>query len=187
MHFVWGTVLDSYFPTDPSRNPSPAGQAVFPDFFRVLVDGELSASYVGRANDVSIESLFSNTSSSERKFWGFQVVERVLPILPSDLLPQIFTPNFMRCWINNLSSSDRYLHKAAGQIARSVQDIVKTNPAVGFTLLAALVGKHGRPDFDRVTKTKTVESIMGSLSVEGIVEYVQYLQKVVLGTDAETR
>ena len=82
--------------------------------------------------------------------------------------------------MNNLSSSDRYLHKAAVQIAHLVQNIVKTTPTVGFTLLATLVGKHGRPDFDRVTKTKTVESIMGSLNAEGVTEYVNYLQRVIL-------
>ena len=89
----------------------------------------------------------------------------------------------MRCWMNNLSSPDRYLHKAALQIARVVQDVVKTNPTVGFTLLAALIGKHGRPDFDRVTKTKTVESIMGSLTVEGVTDYVNYLQGLIVANE----
>jgi len=106
-----------------------------------------------------------------------------LPLLPADLLPQIFTPNFMRSWINNLSAQDRYLHKAAMQIAQALQVTVKSNPTVGFTLLSQLVGKHGRPDFDKVTKTKLVEAIMGNLSSEGVKEYVAYLQGVVMGAD----
>lgn len=85
--------------------------------------------------------------------------------------------------MNNLSSPDRYLHKAAIQIAHQVQRIVKSNPSVGFTLLATLVGKHGRQDFDRVTKTKTVESIMGSLNAAGVTDYVRYLQAVVVSAD----
>ena len=88
--------------------------------------------------------------------------------------------------MNNLSSPDRYLHKAAVQIARLVQSIVKRNPSVGFTLLATLLGKHGRPDFDRATKTKTVESIMGSLNAEGVAEYVKYLQDVFLAVDEQS-
>lgn len=30
----------------------------------------------------------------------------------------LFTKNFMRSWINHLSNSDRYLHKAARQVVR---------------------------------------------------------------------
>jgi DNA polymerase phi len=87
--------------------------------------------------------------------------------------------------MNNLSSPDRYLHKAALGIAKSVQDVVKQNPKVGFTLLSTLVGKNGRQDFDKVTKTKTVESIMGSLNGKGVGEYATYLQGLVLATDEQ--
>lgn len=69
------------------------------------------------------------------------------------------------------------------QIAKALQETVKSNPTVGFTLLSQLVGKHGRPDFDKVTKTKLVEAIMSSMSSEGVKEYVTYLQGVVLGAD----
>jgi DNA polymerase phi len=131
------------------------------------------------------ESLFSNNASSERKYWGFQVFQQALPLLPASQMPLIFTPNFMRCWINNLSSPDRYLHKVAQQIAKLVQDVIKENPKVGFTLLSQLVGKHGRPDFDKVTKTKTVEGIMGALNGEGVAEFVTYLQGVVVAKDEQ--
>ncbi|WVQ79016.1 hypothetical protein IAT38_001108 [Cryptococcus sp. DSM 104549] len=165
LHFVWTIILEHYFPKSKAAAPSTS-EAPFQDFFRAVVD----------------ESLFSNASSPQRRYWGFQVFERALPLLPPSQMPLIFTPNFMRCWMNNLSSSDRYLHKAALQIAKRVQEVIKENPKVGFTLLSQLVGKHGRPDFDKVTKTKTVESIMGSLNAEGVKDFVTYLQEVVLGT-----
>jgi len=61
-----------------------------------------------------LESLFSSTSSPERKYWGFQLFQKALPrIRNSQDLPFLFTKNFMRSWINHLSKSDRYLHKAA--------------------------------------------------------------------------
>ena len=60
------------------------------------------------------ESLFSSISSPERKYWGFQLFQKALPrIRNSQDLPFLFTKNFMRSWINHLSKSDRYLHKAA--------------------------------------------------------------------------
>ncbi|ADV20875.1 DNA-directed DNA polymerase, putative [Cryptococcus gattii WM276] len=165
LHFVWNIIFDRYFgPSALSTTLAP-----FQDFFRVVVD----------------ESLFSNTSSPQRRYWGFQVFERALPLLPSSQMPLIFTPNFMRCWMNNLSSPDRYLHKAAQQIAKKVQEIIKENPKVGFTLLSQLVGKHGRPDFDKVTKTKTVESIMGKLNEEGVKDFVNFLKETILGASHE--
>ncbi|KAK8861548.1 hypothetical protein IAR55_002370 [Kwoniella newhampshirensis] len=169
LHFVWNIILDRYFPKLTSPTFENTSEAPFQDFFRVVVD----------------ESLFSNTASSQRRYWGFQVFERALPLLPPSQMPLIFTPNFMRCWMNNLSSADRYLHKAALQIAKRVQDVIKENPKVGITLLSQLVGKHGRPDFDKVTKTKTVESIMGSLNADGVKEFVAYLQSIISGNAQE--
>ncbi|WWC60265.1 uncharacterized protein I303_102832 [Kwoniella dejecticola CBS 10117] len=164
LHFVWNIILEHYFPANGGKIQSSNGEAPFQDFFRVVVD----------------ESLFSNTASPQRRYWGFQVSEKSLPLLSASSMPLIFTPNFMRCWMNNLSSSDRYLHKAALQIAKKVQEVTKENSQVGFTLLSQLVGKHGRTDFDKVTKTKTVESIMGSLNVKGTRDYVRYLQDIIV-------
>ncbi|GMK55691.1 hypothetical protein CspeluHIS016_0207470 [Cutaneotrichosporon spelunceum] len=161
LHYVWDGILAEYF------THSTQGIASFAEFFRTVVD----------------EALFANTSSAERKYWGFQVFERALPLLPAESVPLIFTPNFMRSWMNNLSSSDRHLHKAAVQVARKVNEHVKADPTAGFTLLSQLVGKHGRPDFDRVTKTKTVEGIMSSLSVDGVEKYVAYLENVLVSED----
>lgn len=59
--------------------------------------------------------MFDKNSSHGRKFWGFQLVEKVLRRLSSDQMPLIFTANFMRSFINNLSSEDRFLNRAARQ------------------------------------------------------------------------
>ena len=97
----------------------------------------------------------------------------------------LFTPNVMRSWINNLSSSDRHLHKAALNLASQVQGFVKSNPSLGYTLLSALIQK-GRLDFDKVTKTKTVETIMSSMNIEGVKDYVGYLGQVIMGIEKQS-
>jgi DNA polymerase phi len=65
------------------------------------------------------ESLFTSTSSSERKYWGFQIFRMALARVAASDMPMLFTKNFMRSWINHLSSHDRYLHKAAKQVVRT--------------------------------------------------------------------
>ncbi|KAJ3538218.1 hypothetical protein NM688_g6552 [Phlebia brevispora] len=131
----------------------------FPEFFRMLVD----------------ESLFSSTASPERKYWGFQIFQKALPRVKAADMPMLFTKNFMRSWINHLSNSDRYLHKAAKQVANDIQVVVKNNPTLGFTLILQLTGVHGSHQFDKLTKTKTVETILTSMHRDGIQSYIEYL------------
>ena len=61
------------------------------------------------------ESLFSSTSSPQRKYWGFQVFQKALTRVTEVNMPMLFTKNFMRSLINHLSNRDRYLHKVAHQ------------------------------------------------------------------------
>ncbi|KAF9514414.1 hypothetical protein BS47DRAFT_1372330 [Hydnum rufescens UP504] len=157
LHYVWGAIFKAYFSSNGSKL---AGRASFQDFFRVAVD----------------ESLFSATASAERKSWGFSVIERALEDLPPDEIPFLFTQNFMRTWINHLSNQDRFLHKAARHLAGTVQGVVDKHPAIGFTLVLQLLGRHGNHQFDRITKTKTVESIITSMNIEGVEKFIEYVK-----------
>ncbi|KAJ3735465.1 DNA polymerase phi-domain-containing protein [Lentinula guzmanii] len=153
LHYVWDVMLDRLL------NTSNAAKSNFPEFFRVVVD----------------ESLFSSTASPERKYWGFQVFQKALPLVAKDNIPMLFTKNFMRTWINHLSKQDRYLHKAAKQTAAEVQVFVQRNPKLGFALILQLTGVHGSQQFDKITRTKTVESIVSSMDVDDVKQYIDYL------------
>lgn len=156
--FVWDVILDMYLQDD-----VPAGSAPFPDFFRVVVD----------------ESLFAPHASAERKSWGFQVLHRILPHASADVLPFLFTPHVMRTWVNQLSVSDRLLHSMAHKTVALMSDAVKRCPTAGIALVTQLTGEHGRQNFDRVTNTKTIESILSSLDAAGIQRYLAYLRGVI--------
>ncbi|EIW60756.1 DNA-directed DNA polymerase [Trametes versicolor FP-101664 SS1] len=168
LHFVWDVLLDQLLSKDGSAR---ASKGTFPEFFRIVVD----------------ESLFASTSSPERKYWGFQVFQRALPRVTADDMPMLFTKNFMRSWINHLSNSDRYLHKAARQVVADIQNAVKGDPRIGFSLILQLTGGNGSRQFDKLTKTKTVESILTSMDEEGIQSYIDFLlEQVDDGPSSET-
>ncbi|KAG6919948.1 hypothetical protein DXG01_013297 [Tephrocybe rancida] len=156
LHFVWDTILEQLLPGPTSPHSS---RGSFQEFFRIVVD----------------ESLFSSTASAERKYWGFQVFQKALPRVNQDSMPMLFTKNFMRTWINHLSKPDRYLHKIARQTVIDVQAFVQSNPHLGFALIFQLTGVNGSHQFDRLTKTKTVEGILTSMDTEGIKSYITYL------------
>ncbi|KAJ3092493.1 DNA-directed DNA polymerase [Quaeritorhiza haematococci] len=127
------------------------------------------------------ETLF--TSSHERKYLGFQLFQRLLPRMASsseqhrNSIPFLFSPNFFRCFVNNLSTHDNYLYKAASQTAKVLLSVAEEHQIVAFQMVLQLVnkGKGAVQHFDRVTKTKTVETLMGSLDAAGVYNYVKYL------------
>ncbi|GAB1517408.1 DNA-directed DNA polymerase [Rhizoctonia solani] len=151
LHSVWTAILEII--------KDGKSKASFAEFYRICVD----------------ESLFATTSSSERKSWGFQVFERALTIMPSEEYQYLFTPNFMRTWINHLSAPDRHLHKAAKKAASDIVKAVERNPSIGFSLVTHLQGAHGNQQFDRITRTKTVETILASTDIDGVKKYTTSL------------
>ena len=175
--FVWDMLLDLYLGKPDDENLQGdhdldgmtsehqallKGAAPFPDFFRVVVD----------------ESLFATQASPERKSWGFQVLHRTLPRASADVLPFLFTPNLMRTWVNQLSVPDRLLHSMAQKTVLLVGDAVRRCPTAGIALVTQLTGEHGRQNFDRVTHTKTIESILLSLDEAGLQRYLAYLRSI---------
>ncbi|VDB99939.1 unnamed protein product [Peniophora sp. CBMAI 1063] len=156
VHYAWDVLLDELLPVEGSGK-TPKGS--FQEFFRIVVD----------------ESLFAASSSNGRKYWGFEIFQKALPRIQGSDVPMLFTKNFMRTWMNHLTQSDRYLHKFAKQISTSIHEVVKKDPKIGFAFVLQLTGVHGDQQFDKLTKTKTVESILTTMDVEGIQGYIKHL------------
>ena len=123
------------------------------------------------------------------------IFQRALPRVKAADLPMLFTKNFMRTWINHLSHFDRYLHSFAKQIAsldasyplssvyadcqalqaKEILFVVQKEPTFGFAFILQLTGVHGSQQFDKLTRTTTVESILTRMSAEGINGYIAHL------------
>lgn len=146
-HAIWDVILAS-------------GKLSIRDFWGVFVEGNLFG-----------------TNSLEQKYLGFMLFIRLLPTLTSESLPYIFTSKFMKCWTNNLSNKGNFLHKAATQIAGKLAEMSKGNKKVGFQIILMLTGVNGVKQFDKITKSKTVESIASQLDIEGVEGYVAFLMK----------
>jgi len=52
---------------------------------------------------------------------------------------------------------------------------VQKDPTLGFAFILQLTGVHGNQQFDKLTRTKTVESIVTRMSAEGIANYISHL------------
>lgn len=64
--------------------------------------------------------------------------------------------------------------------ASSIQKVGDKHPAIGFTLVLQLLGRHGSKQFDKITRTKTVENLISAADVDGVGRYVDYLKQQLL-------
>ncbi|TPX26004.1 DNA-directed DNA polymerase [Coccidioides immitis] len=81
--------------------------------------------------------------------------------------------------MNQLSVEDRYLHRIAQKAAKSIQARGATDPEFITPALRGLMGSAGAVNFDQVTKTKTVEKLIGDGSVDGLEQAVPFLEDLI--------
>ncbi|OBT56093.1 hypothetical protein VE04_04791 [Pseudogymnoascus sp. 24MN13] len=178
LHFVWGMIVDQYVAGARAGDEDVADE--FEKFWKVAVD----------------ENLFSASASRERKFWGFLLFQKMLTDSSDykELLVSVFSPNLVRCLINHMSQEDRFLHRAAEKSLRAVQQMAEAHPHTIPTVLPKLIGGNGFYNFDQVTKTKTIDKMLGWASGKDAEAVVDILLKPALkiegcesDKDAETR
>ncbi|KAL8999208.1 MAG: hypothetical protein Q9169_001873 [Polycauliona sp. 2 TL-2023] len=140
-HFVWNVVLADLMSEKPK-----AKTIRFKDFWQVAVD----------------EHIFAPTSSAERKYWGFLLLQQLISSAPRLFLPDLFSTNVVRCLANQLASEERYVHLAAQKTVKSIMKRAKSEPSVASMVLRGLLAStsHYTSSFDHITRTKTVERLM---------------------------
>jgi DNA polymerase phi len=126
-----------------------------------------------------LDGLFSAASSEERKYWGFQVFTKVLNEAPIEFASSVFTKNFMRSLMNQLAGEDRYLHKVATKASKSIQARVSREPQFLAPAILGLMGPTGAVNFDQLTKTKTVEKLLGDVSVDALANILPFLADMI--------
>ncbi|KAH3672052.1 hypothetical protein WICMUC_004453 [Wickerhamomyces mucosus] len=124
-------------------------QITVEEFFKVIID----------------ENFFNEKSSHERKYWGFEIFQLFFQAIKHSQINHLFTKNFMRTLINQSSDSNRLLNKIAKKTLSKIIETTTQEPdKIIPTLNNLLVGEFGGLQFDKLTKSKTVESI---LSIDG--------------------
>ncbi|KAJ3154275.1 hypothetical protein HDU89_008342 [Geranomyces variabilis] len=166
---------------------SPRVHSVWDALFDVLLDSNAELP----RHSITLRDLWSNldealySSTHERKYLGLQLFQRLLARVDTEDVPFVFTPQLLRTLINNLAKHDNYLHKIAKQTANVVSKLAAERKDIALQLVLQLVGKNGHQRFDIITKTKTVESILGSMEGSDVLAYVQYLQGLFVNAAGE--
>lgn len=125
------------------------------------------------------------SSSHERKSWGFKLFANLVTTIPDSAIPALFSPNFMRCLINQSKKDVRYLHQAALAALNAVHTRVQENPASATAIFVPMSSKHGTVELDRATKTKTLEQILVNADDESLRKIVRHLNALVHRPDTQ--
>ena len=163
IHFAWDAITAKLLSTQTAnaQNVSLAVDTLtFGEFWEECVDGRSFKPCNGFMLRI-LDSLFASTCSEERRYWGFMLFQKVLHKIPTYHIIGLFTQNFMRCLINQVVSSQRFLHRAADKCIKSIIDKATSDSESKVPILKALLAEpSGNINFDKITKTKTVELIL---------------------------
>lgn len=108
------------------------------------------------------------------------------PIVPLHLLPDIFTKNLMRCLINQLASQERYLHRAAERSIKALVARARLDPNARAAILKAVLDpEKGDINFDKITKTKTVEFLISSVNDPAFEQVIEVYEDLILRPGVE--
>ena len=99
---------------------------------------------------------------------------------PGWIVPALFSPNLTRSLINQSKDGERFLHAAAVHSLKAIKTRAQKDPSSAALLFIAMTSKHGALDFDKVTKTKTLEQILLAADDEALEKIVDHLQGVIL-------
>ena len=105
---------------------------------------------------------------------------------PANCMPVLFSKNVMRCITNQLSTPGRYLHRAADKTMKAILARAQSNLNVRSPILKALLaGPNGNINFDKVTKTKTVETILSLDNGSAFEDLIAIYNDLILRPDVQ--
>jgi len=160
-----------------SKSNSKAQQSVtdhitVPEFWKVIID----------------EGFFSEKASHERKYWGFEIFELLFTSVSPEVSSCLFTQNFMRTLINQTSDNNRLLNKVAKKTLTKISEITSQQPEKVIPVLKnLLVGEYGSLQFDRLTKSKTVENLISTTDSNSALAdfFINILKNPLLKTQSD--
>ncbi len=123
---------------------------------------------------VMLDNFFAVSASSERKSVGFQIFAKVVNTAPGSMLKAAFSSKLMKCLINQSANSDRYLHNTAESLLSSIIARAKADPTAATIILSSLTSDNGTINFDTLTRSTTVQTILMSADdcvLEDMVHY----------------
>ncbi len=104
---------------------------------------------------------------------------------PEHQLLALFSQNLMRCLMNQLASSERYLNRIAENATKAILKRVQIQPSTTVTIIKGLLqAPQGRVTFDQITKTKTVEKVLSKVNESHLERLLPVFHQLIMRPEA---
>ncbi|KAJ2495555.1 DNA-directed DNA polymerase, partial [Coemansia sp. RSA 2049] len=174
LHTVWNEIFDLYF----NKQREYELETMEPMHFDLLWDAVVE------------RGLFGSGSTQFRRYWGFLLLERLLPYLSEDTVPALMSPNIVRALSDNVSLNKKsLLAKVSMRTAESLIGVCEGNTKVGLAVLTHLLNQKsgigqasgsGGSGKQMSLRTMMANRIVAKLDSQAIIGYVAYLQEMIL-------
>ncbi|KAJ2809962.1 DNA-directed DNA polymerase [Coemansia furcata] len=169
LHIVWDEVFDLYYNKERVAEVVEGKVMEFETLWDTVVE----------------RGLFAAGASQFRRYWGFLLVERLLPHLSESTVPAMMSPNIVRALSDNISLAQKSdLAKVSMRAAERLVEICEQNSKVGLAVLTHLLNQKSTIPAagGKQTSLRTMMAgrIVAKLDSEAIVGYVSYLQEIFL-------
>ncbi|OMJ24565.1 DNA polymerase V [Smittium culicis] len=170
VHSVWDVILDDYFPLS-SQPKSPA--------FNVP-PGSTTLTFMDIWDPIVDKGYFAQNSTVTRKFWGFQLATNAIMNVSIDVVPMLLTKNMFSTLLNQLNIKTSNMRGASNSLLKSITSRAESDKTVSLALIQKLTGANVDVNFDNITKSTTISSLMNNLTSESLIGYINHLKSLVL-------
>ena len=133
--------------------------------------------------DICIAStMFSSTSSTERKSLGLQIFDLAIYMAPASQLSKMLHPNIIRCILDQRAESDRYLFDAAKGPLNRIAALANKTPDIAGTMASKLLF-DGAINFDQLSKTKTIQILIMHANDNALAELARVVVEGIQNAD----
>ncbi|KAL9618860.1 MAG: hypothetical protein Q9160_006450 [Pyrenula sp. 1 TL-2023] len=160
LHFSWDMVLQTFEKGNSSQRKSQ--RTSFAAFWEETID----------------RGLLKPSTSTERKHWAFLAAQKVVRESNLDMASTVLSTSFISCLKNHLVSTERTLHADAEIICQALQNRAAKDSAFATVAVTSLLGPAGKINFDKATRTRTVEKIIANASNTSLQSIAQFLEQM---------
>ena len=131
-----------------------------------------------------VSPMFSQSTSTERKSLGLQIISLAISSAPPSKIPLILHTNVLKCIIDQRGNPERYLYDAAKKPLNHIIARAEQEPAISGVLVRELI-TNGAVNFDQLTKTNTVDSAIKAANYSSLTTLAQRIKTMIEDTETQ--
>ncbi|KAF7185797.1 rDNA transcriptional regulator pol5 [Pseudocercospora fuligena] len=128
--------------------------------------------------DCVAKTMFSASSSAERKSLGLQIYSKAISSAPAELLGDIVHANIIRCIVDQRAKPDRYLFEAAKVPLNQMTARAKDDPWAAAEMVTKML-EVIPPHLDKQTRL-TIDNLVSSADEDNLIQVVKVLNELIL-------